>query len=639
MKNKGITLIALVITIIVLLILAGVSITAIIGEDGIITKAKIAKEETEKAADKENIELAVAEYKLEESSSTLEEFLESKEWCKDVTLNEETQMLKITMTNGKTYEIENIQGIDSGNEDDTGINWNEIKADVVANYDEYLAKAQEKGQTKVDIGIGTDGEIVNLDLWNYFFTDDGTGISLGKGEGCGATSGYKTEILNVEGKIQGKMPQYIYIESENKIYPVTVLESTFSSSAANGSAFDTVSDFPEIPTTVKNISCAFDGCTGLTSITIPSSVTSIGRSAFSGCTSLTSVTIPSSVTNIGSSAFSFCEGLTSITIPSNVTSIGENAFWYCEGLTSITISSSVTSIGDEAFGRCESLTSVTIPSSVTSIGENAFCYCEGLASITIPSSVTSIGENAFTGCTSLTSIDVDEANTKYDSRDNCNAIIETATNILIIGCNNTTIPSNVTSIGENAFWYCEGLTSITIPSSVTSIGDEAFGHCEGLTSVTIPSSVTSIGENAFCYCRGLTSIDVDEANTKYDSRDNCNAIIETATNTLILGCNNTIIPSSVTSIGEYAFAGCTSLTSIVIPSSVTSIGEYAFYGCTALDTVYFNQTTKPIFGSICFKKFSGVKTTFYFKNSTVASAFTTSHYNASYGTKSTDYSW
>ena len=149
---------------------------------------------------------------------------------------------------------------------------------------------------------------------------------------------------------------------------------------------------------------AFYGCSGLTSLTIPSSVTSIGSEAFSGCSGLTSLTIPSSVTSIGESAFWDCSGLTSLTIPSSVTSIGNYAFYDCSSLTSLTIPSSVTSIGYAAFYDCSSLTSLTIPSSVTSIGEAAFSGCSGLTSLTIPSSVTSIGNYALKGCSGLTSI-------------------------------------------------------------------------------------------------------------------------------------------------------------------------------------------------------------------------------------------
>ncbi len=226
------------------------------------------------------------------------------------------------------------------------------------------------------------------------------------------------------------------------------------------------------------------------------SVTSIGNSAFDYyCRSLTSVTIPNSVTSIGKYAFGDCSGLTSVTIGNSVTSIGEWAFGGCSSLTSVTIPNSVTSIGDWAFGVCSSLTSVTIPNSVTSIGEGTFYECSSLTSVTIGNSVTSIGHQAFYGCTGLTSVTIGNSVTSIG-------------NNAFYGCNgltSVTIPNSVTSIGEYAFSGCESLTSVTIPNSVTSIGRGAFDAC-GLTSVTIGNSVTSIGEYAFAECRSLTAI-------------------------------------------------------------------------------------------------------------------------------------
>ncbi|MBR3884733.1 MAG: leucine-rich repeat domain-containing protein, partial [Bacteroidaceae bacterium] len=208
-------------------------------------------------------------------------------------------------------------------------------------------------------------------------------------------------------------------------------------------------------------------------------------------------------------------------------------------------------------------------------------------------------------CRGLTSVIVENGNSKYDSRDNCNAIIETETNTLILGCKNTTIPNSVTSIGNYAFYDCDELTSITIPNSVTTIEDFAFQDCTGLTSITIPNSVTSIGIYAFLGCRGLTSVIVENGNSKYDSRDNCNAIIETETSTLILGCKNTTIPNSVTSIGIYAFYDCDELTSITIPNSVTSIGIQAFIGCTGLTSITIPNSVTTI-GEYAFSDCTGL---------------------------------
>lgn len=460
---------------------------------------------------------------------------------------------------------------------------------------------------------------------------------------------------------------------------------------------------------------AFQGCSSLTSVTIADGVTSIGGYAFLGCSRLTSVTIPNSVTSIGVWAFDSCKSLTSITIPNNVTTIGWGAFARCSSLSSITVEDG--NMYYDSRNNCNAIIDSNnqlvvgckysiIPNSVANIGRYAFYGCSGLTSITIPNSVTSIGSNAFQNCSSLTTIisEIENPftidNSVFDFPSNAQLIVpkgteekykvtegwyklynidkcgdkvyysyNSTTHTLTIsgngamnsgfggaepdnrpwlsyltdiqkiviesgvttidwyafsGCINLTsvtipssvthiddgafngcrglttvnIPYGVTSIGNDdwggAFQGCTGLTSITIPNSVTTIGYKSFAGCTNLISITIPNSVTSIDSDAFRDCSSLESMVVESGNTKYDSRNNCNAIIETTSNTLVAGCKNTIIPNSVTAIGNFAFYGCSGLTSIAIPNSVTSIGGYAFQNCTDLTSLTIPNSVTSI---------------------------------------------
>jgi len=319
-------------------------------------------------------------------------------------------------------------------------------------------------------------------------------------------------------------------------------------------------------------------------VVIEDGVTNIGTSAFEGCTSLTSITIPESVTSIGNWAFDGTnwynnqpDGLiyvgrflykykgtmptnTKIVVKDGIKGIANFAFNNCFGLTSIIIGNSVTSIGNGAFFNCSGLTSITLPNSVKSIGSSSFFGCSGLTSITLPNSVTNIGEAAFMYCYGLTSI---------------------------------TIPNSVTNIEDGTFYGCSNLNSLTISNGVVCIRKNAFSGCDALNSITIPKSVTNIETNAF-QGSSLQYISVESDNNVYDSRNNCNAIIRKADNTLILGCVNTIIPNNVASIGENAFSGCSSITSITIPNSVTNIGNMAFSGCSSITSVTIPKSVTSI---------------------------------------------
>ncbi len=279
------------------------------------------------------------------------------------------------------------------------------------------------------------------------------------------------------------------------------------------------------------------------------------------------VQISAGVTSIGNNAFSGCEKLRSISIANSVVSIGGGAFYNCRALASVSIPNGVTSIGDGAFDGCSTLTSITIPDQVTTIGKGAFGNCSNLTSISIPNSVTSIGEGAFYNCGKLASLVVESGNTIYDSRNNCNAIIETATNTLIAGCKNSTVPSDITAIANWAFSGSNGLVSVTLPATLETIGQGAFNGCVALTGLSIPGSVTSIGKGAFNGCAAITAI---------------------------------VIPSTVTAIQDYTFEGCSSLASVTLPSTMTSIGYDAFYNCNGLTSLTSNATTPPSLGSYVF---------------------------------------
>lgn len=267
---------------------------------------------------------------------------------------------------------------------------------------------------------------------------------------------------------------------------------------------------------------------------------------------------------------------------------------YRASIRTVTINEGVTSITFQAFANCTNLTSVDIGNGVNWIDYQAF-YNTGIDSVYIPKNVWHIMNCAFGSCNNLVSIVVDEDNNNYDSRNGCNAIIMKHYNRLLAGCSSTIIPEGIVSIGTDAFNGHDNLLSINIPESVQRIEHRAFWDCDNLKSITIPKSVEFIeNQQVFGYCRNLTTITVDAANLYFDSRNNCNAIIETSTNTIIRGTAQTVIPEDVKVIGDFAFSGCLPMKSFNIPEGVTSIGSYAFCQCNNLASISLPKSVESI---------------------------------------------
>jgi len=490
---------------------------------------------------------------------------------------------------------------------------------------------------------------------------------------------------------------------------------------------------------------AFEDCTGLKSVIIGDSVRAIYGEAFKGCTALKTVLMGESVEHIGYNCFENCTSLTTFNIPESVTQVREEAFKNTAWLNSqpdgflykdnillgykgkrqyhfegdriygveLNIKYGTRVIADEAFVNYYFLSSVTIPNTVTHIGRAAFfgsCVSTS-CSFTIPKSVISIGYQTFEGNNSLKKLKVESGNPVYDSREDCNAIIETATNKLVAGSRYTVIPSTVTTIGEGAFYAWRQITNIAIPGhitkieerafnslwggnvrsmitnpfpikgkdagsfyrtfdydelrtlyvpygsktlyettegwkdfekieemgydedffydvlpdgtlavtgnsisrhtkmeipetkfvdgkerKVTTISEEAFAGMELVTEIDIPATIDSIGRYALKECDGLSTIKVNPNNKTLDSRNNCNCIIFTANDSLVAGCKTSTIPSSIKHIGDYAFYYCEGLKTVDIPDGVNTIGYCAFYQCEELSSISIGDSVKEIDG-------------------------------------------
>lgn len=415
--------------------------------------------------------------------------------------------------------------------------------------------------------------------------------------------------------------------------------------------------------------------TGIETVIIPNSVTTIAKDAFYECRSIskviisdiaswckvsfgnsdsnplryakqlflnseeiTELTIPDGVTSISDYAFCGYMGLKSVTIPPSVRIIGKESFCNCSNLTLVSCEKGVIVLDDKAFERCSKLTTCDMPSSIKVIGEDAFYGCVRLSSLKIPKSVKIIDNGAFRDCSGLRTIEVDQDNPVYDSRDDCNAIIETSSDTMVLGCSSTNIPYGIKAIGDYAFRDCSSLVSVVVPNSVNYIGQQAFCNCGNLKSVILPNSLKELKESLFscCYqltsvvipdsiklieghvfswcsslvaihiprevaeimpgqfehCNNLVSITVDYENPFYDSRENCNAIIESKTNILIAGCNKSMIPGSVVELFDGAFSHCSTMDAISIPNSIIRIGDSVFEGCDNLCEIEIPESVK-----------------------------------------------
>ena len=409
-----------------------------------------------------------------------------------------------------------------------------------------------------------------------------------------------------------------------------------------------------LPGNLKSVGeSAFQECSSLETINLPSGITSIGNYGFLECKNLKSVTLPSGLISIGDRAFNSCISLTSLDLPSSLTTAGEMALAGCSQLTSLTLHSGLTNIkGNNLFGgymfynnlkdvryiidsdletylqsnhpiinniRCgikyylndQEITTLEIPSGITSIGDGVFLSSNNLTNLTLSSKITSAGKYAFNNCSNLKDI-------RYYIYDDLATYIQKGHPAFYVNCgikyywNNqeiTTleIPTSVTSIGNHAFYCCNGLTSIDFPSNLSSIGDWAFSNCSGLTSVDLPSSITKMGEYVFNNCENLSNVNLPSGITTISTGDfsYCSNLkyIELPTGITSIGedafsfCSNLQdinLPSGITTIGSGAFWFCSNLKNVILPSALASIGDYAFENCSNLANVTLSSNITSI---------------------------------------------
>ena len=552
-RAKGITLIALVVTVVILLILAGISINLVLGENGIISKAQESKLKSDNATVSDSLKMMIARYSIDDMGEGKTDVLAR---LNSDGITDANDVINVPVLVGKKLGTGNGSGT----------------KDVYVIKDNKLYYYDKKGE-KTDLG-----DIANLQFSGdkqesgiFVITSDGTVYMKDRQSGFYSNEYERsTKEVIIPSEINGikvkKLGDYMF---------------------CNYNALESVG-IPDSVTEIGN--GVFYGCWKIANIVIPDNVKSIGKKAFLDCKKLTSVIIPDGVTSIGNFAFTGCSGLENIKMPENIQYVGDFAFegtkWLKtlpEGLlyfgnilyayngkipqgTTIEIKDGVTRINGEAFSNQKGLIAIKIPDSVKNIGKSAFRGCSGLTSIKIPDSVTSIGEYAFANCTKLASIIIPE-----NIKDlNVNVFEGTAylNNPGAIYIGNTlykyndyeggislTIKDGIEKIDQGIFSNCEYLTSIIMPDTVTEVGSYAFSDCTSLTSVKLSSNINEISDHTFSGCTSL---------------------------------NNIAIPASVVNIGYSAFENCTSLTNIKIPAKVEYILESAFKDCTSLSEITFS---------------------------------------------------
>lgn len=574
-RAKGITLIALAVTVVILLILAGISINLVLGENGIISKAQESKLKSDNATVSDSLKMMIARYSIDDMGEGKTDVLAR---LNSDGITDANDVINVPVLVGKKLGTGNGSGT----------------SDVYVIEDNKLYYYDKKGE-KTDLG-----DIANLQFSGdkqesgiFVITSDGTVYMKDRQSGFYSNEYERsTKEVIIPSEINGikvkKLGDYMF---------------------CNYNALESVG-IPDSVTEIGN--GVFYGCWKIANIVIPDNVKSIGKEAFLDCKKLTSVIIPDGVTSIGDMAFTGCSGLENIKMPENIQYVGDFAFegtkWLKtlpEGLlyfgnilyayngeipqgTTIEIKDGVTRINGEAFSNQKGLIAIKIPDSVKNIGERAFRGCSGLTSIKISDSVKNIGRSAFWGCSELTSIKIPDSVTSIGEYAfaNCTklASIIIPENIKDLNVNvfeGTAYLNNPGAIyiGNTLYKYndYEGGISLTIKDGIEKIDQGIFSNCEYLTSIIMPDTVTEVASYAFINCTSLTSVKLSS---------NINEI----SNYTFSGCtslSNIVIPASVVNIGDSAFESCTSLTNIKIPAKVESIGNNAFKDCTSLSEITF----------------------------------------------------